>query len=137
MQPPLAMLRFTVMIRFLKGRLLSFGYAFRGMALLFARQMNIRLHVVAALAAVAAGFAFGITSGEWLAVVICIAMVLGAEAFNTAVEKLTDMVSPGYDARAGQVKDLAAAAVLLVSIGALVAGLVVFLPYIIDCFYDG
>lgn len=126
-----------LMMLFFKNRLRSFGYAFRGVAGLFRGQINIWLHVVAALMVVAAGFCFGISKAEWLAVVLSVAMVLGAEAFNTALERLTDMVSPDYDRRAGEVKDVAAGAVLLVSLGALVVGLVVFVPYIIDLFSNG
>lgn len=122
------------MFHWLTKRAASFRYAWLGIRQLFPGQVNIRIHLVAAVAVLAMGFFFEITVGEWIAVILSVALVLAAEAFNTAIEKLTDLVSPGYDARAGQVKDLAAAAVLIVSVGALLVGLVVFIPYLLHFF---
>lgn len=112
----------------LKKRLNSFRYAFAGIADLIASQPNAKLHLAAAVAAIAAGFFFNIDRTEWCLVVFAIASVLAAEAFNTAIEHLTDLVSPGHHPLAGKAKDVAAAAVLLTAIGAAVVGVVVFLP---------
>lgn len=119
----------------LKKRIQSFRHAFRGVRTLFAATPNARIHAVAAVAAVALGFVLRISWGEWLAVVIVIGMVFAAEALNTAIETLADyacdkQIHPMIKA----VKDLSAAAVLLAAIAALVVGLVVFLPKIIQIF---
>ncbi|PKP16473.1 MAG: diacylglycerol kinase, partial [Bacteroidetes bacterium HGW-Bacteroidetes-22] len=90
--------------------------------------------IVAAVLAVGLGFIFRITQGEWLAVILSIVAVIAAEAFNTSIEKLTDIVSPEFNREAGKVKDIAAAAVLIISLGALVVGTVVFLPLILNLF---
>lgn len=74
---------------------------------------------------------FGITPGEWTAVVIVIAMVLAAEAVNSAIERTADFVKAERDDRKRDIKDLAAGAVLLCAIGAAVVGVIVFLPYLI------
>ncbi|MCU0353219.1 MAG: diacylglycerol kinase family protein, partial [Cytophagales bacterium] len=55
-----------------------------------------------------------------------IGLVWAAEAVNTAIERLVDFVSPGHDPRAGAVKDIAAGAVLIISIAAAVVGCIVF-----------
>lgn len=60
---------------------------------------------------------------------------MACELFNTAIEKLTDLVSPHYDENAGKVKDLAAGAVLVVSIAAIGLGLLLFLPHLIILFW--
>lgn len=112
----------------------SFVYAWRGIVSLVSNEHNAWIHCVAAVVTVTAGFAFGISRVEWIAVVICIAAVFAAEAFNTAVERLVDIVSPDYDRRAGAVKDVAAGAVLLTAIGAAVVGLLVFVPHIAALF---
>jgi diacylglycerol kinase len=65
---------------------------------------------------------------EWCALVSAIALVWAAEALNTAVELLTDLVQPERHPLAGRAKDAAAAGVLLASIGAAVIGALVFLP---------
>ena len=112
----------------LSKRIDSFRYAFKGMAALFAGQANARIHLLAAAAAAAAGFYFNISAGEWIAVVICIALVISLEAVNTALEYLTDLVSPERHPLAGKAKDVAAAAVLIAAIGSAIVGLLIFVP---------
>ncbi len=114
-----------------RKRLKSFVYAFRGIGLLVRNEHNARIHLVAAVAAVAAGFLLGITAVEWTVIVLVIGAVLAAEAFNSALEALCDLVSPGYHESIKKAKDLAAGAVLLVAIAAAVIGSVIFLPRIL------
>ena len=63
------------------------------------------------------------------------ALVLSAEAMNTAVEFVVDLVSPHYHPLAGKAKDVAAAAVLLAAFGAVIIGLIIFLPKIEALFF--
>lgn len=106
----------------------SFRYAFAGVYRLLRREHNAWLHLCAAVAVVALGAALSISRLEWCAVVFAITAVLSAEAFNTAVETLADALQPEHDPLVGQAKDLAAAGVLLVSLGAAVVGLIIFAP---------
>jgi diacylglycerol kinase len=53
------------------------------------------------------------------------------EALNTAIECLTDLVSPEFHPLAGKVKDISAGAVLIAAIGAAVVGAVIFVPKVI------
>lgn len=114
----------------LHKRIASFRYAFQGLSDLFRSQPNARIHLLAAAVAVTLGFYCGISRMEWVAISICIALVLALEALNTALEYLTDLVSPEYHPLAGKAKDAAAAAVLLVALGAIVVGLIVFIPHL-------
>ncbi len=109
-------------------RLNSFRYAFAGLAEMLRSQANAKIHLTAAVIATAAGAFFGLSATEWCLVVFAIVSVLAAEAFNTALENLTDLVSPGRHPLAGKAKDLAAAAVLLTALGAAVVGAIIFLP---------
>jgi diacylglycerol kinase len=118
----------------LQKRANSFRYAFQGLADLLRSQPNARIHLAVALMATTAGFYFHISPAEWLAVVICIASVIAMEAVNTALEYLTDLVSPDFHPLAGKAKDAAAAAVLVAATGAAVVGLIVFLPKIFALF---
>ena len=59
---------------------------------------------------------------------ICIALVISLEAVNTALEYLTDLVSPERHPLAGKAKDVAAAAVLIAAIGSAIVGLLIFVP---------
>lgn len=118
-----------------KRRLLSFKYAFQGLAVLFRTQPNAQLHLVALCAVVAAGFYFSISRSEWLAVIGVATLVVSLEAVNTALESLTDLVSPGHHPLAGRAKDLAAGAVLFAAMGAVATGLVVFGPRVWQLFF--
>jgi diacylglycerol kinase (ATP) len=115
-----------------RQRMLSFKYAFNGIFLLLKNEHNAWIHAFAAVMAVGAGLYFRITKHEWIAVVLAIAMVFAAEAFNSAIEVLVDKISPGYDKTAGKIKDLAAGAVLITAIAAAITGLIVFVPHLIN-----
>lgn len=112
----------------LSKRINSFRYAIKGLAELFAGQANARIHLIAALLTTGAGCYFNISAMEWIAVVICITLVISAEAVNTALEHLTDLASPDYHPLAGKAKDVAAAAVLIAAIGSVIVGLIIFVP---------
>ncbi len=120
----------------LKKRTASFLYAFKGLKDLFKNQPNARIHAAAAVLVVLAGFYFHISRTEWIAVTLCIVMVLGLEAMNTALENLTDLVSPDFHPLAGKAKDVAAAAVLLAAMGTVIVALIIFLPKIFDSFSE-
>ena len=113
-----------------KKQLRSFRYAWQGIRRCVGREQNLGTHLVVTAAVVVAGVAFGITRMEWTAVILCIGLVVAAELFNTAIERLVDLVSPQRHPLAGQVKDIAAGAVLVCALAAIVVGLVVFIPYI-------
>ncbi|MDH6305284.1 diacylglycerol kinase (ATP) [Parabacteroides sp. PF5-5] len=115
----------------LRKRLASFKYAFNGIKLLLRHEHNAWIHTIATVCVLIAGFLLNISSTEWIAVIIVIGMVLSAEAFNTAVEKLSDVVSPEYNEMIKQVKDLMSGGVLFTAIAAAIVGLIIFLPKII------
>ena len=118
----------------LQKRSASFRYAINGLTNMFKSEPNARIHAIAATMAVLAGFFFQISRMEWIAVVLCIALVLSLEALNTAIEHLTDLVSPGINPLAGKAKDVAAAAVLLGAIGSVLVATLIFLPKIMAYF---
>lgn len=114
----------------LKKRIKSFGYAFKGIASLIRKEHNARIHCTAIVLVTIAGFHFAITPTEWCIVVLCFGLVLAAEGFNTAIERLVDLVSPDFHPIAGDVKDVAAGAVLICAIASAIVGLIVFIPYL-------
>lgn len=112
----------------LQARLQSFVYAFAGIKNFMRYEAQALMHLMAAVAVVVAGFWLEISTIEWIAVIFAIGLVIVAEMLNTAIEKLTDMVSPEIHPKAKVVKDLAAGAVLIASTVALIIGLIVFVP---------
>lgn len=114
----------------LKGRLRSFECALNGIAIVMRTQHNAWIHAAATVAVVCAGIGFGITIAEWRWLILAIFSVWTAEAFNTSLEYLTDLASPGFHPMAGKAKDVAAGAVLISAFGAACIGVAVFGPYL-------
>ncbi len=112
----------------------SFGPAFAGIAHLFRTQNNARVHLLATAVVVAAGFYFNITGGEWIAIVLCIALVLGMEGLNAGLESLADAVHPEQHPLVGRAKDLAAGAVLICALASVVVAAIIFVPRLATLF---
>lgn len=117
-----------------KKQLRSFRYAWQGIRQCVGREQNLSFHLIVTVLVIGAGFAFGITPGEWTAISLCIGLVVSAELFNTAIERLVDLVSPQRHPLAGQVKDIAAGAVLVCALAAIAVGLIIFVPYLTRIF---
>lgn len=113
----------------LVDRLASFKYALTGILKVIKHEHNFRIHLVAAIIVIVAGFYFQVTTNEWLWLIGAIVSVLSLEMINTAIEKLVDLKEPEYNPKAGLIKDIAAGAVLIASIGALAIGVIIFWPY--------
>ncbi len=109
-------------------RIKSFGYAGRGIRIVFGTEPNMKIHVVVAIIVILCGFLFSISITEWILCLLCIGMVMGAEMINTAIENVVDLVSPGQNELAGKAKDIAAGAVLICAIVAVIIGLIIFIP---------
>ena len=111
-----------------RKRLASFKYAFNGIRLLIQKEHNAWIHCFAMTCVIIAGFFFDISPTEWIAVILSIGGVFAAEAINSSIEALADIVSPEYNEAIKKTKDLAAGAVLLIAISAAVVGFIIFLP---------
>lgn len=115
----------------IRKRAKSFVFAFRGIVSFVREEHNAWIHCSAVILVTIGGIYFRITKEEWMAVVLCFGMVLAAEGFNTAIERLVNLVSPEYHPLAGNVKDIAAGAVLICAVAAAIIGSIIFIPYII------
>ena len=113
---------------YLRGRAKSFTHAFRGIGVLFATQANARIHLVAMLIIAGIGWWFSLSATEWCLIVLCMGLVLAAEALNSALEFLTDLASPDYHPLAKKAKDLAAGAVLITVIFGGVVWAIIHVP---------
>lgn len=114
------------------SRIKSFGFAFEGIATFFKTQHNARIHSVAAVVVIVLGFILDVNVTEWCLLIAIIALVMLSEMVNTAIEFLTDLVSPDYHPLAKKAKDVAAGAVFVAAMAAVVIGLIVFIPRVID-----
>ncbi len=114
-----------------RKRIKSFRYAFHGIYLLVRHEPNARIHCFITVCVLVAGVLLEISVTEWIAVCLCIGMVLAAEAVNSALEALADRVSEEYDEAIKRTKDLAAGAVLLLAMASVVVGMLIFVPKLI------
>ncbi len=114
------------MSKFFKG----FQYAWQGLSYAFSTQINFRFHAFAAALITLFGFVADLSGAEWLWILLSVFLVIVCELFNTAIEVLVDIVSPGYSREAGIVKDLASAAVLISAVFAFITAIIIFIPKI-------
>lgn len=104
----------------------AFVCAFRGLIYVCKSQRNAKIYLVFIVLAVALGCILVIPLSSWLAVVICIGLVIAAECINTALESVVDLVSPEYERLAQHAKDAAAAGVLVSAIMSLIIAVFVY-----------
>jgi diacylglycerol kinase (ATP) len=112
----------------LLGLARSFGWAFAGVWQMLRRQRNAQIHLLITILVLVFGVVLRVSAGEWVALVLAIALVLALEALNTALEAVVDLASPQIHPLAKHAKDTAAGAVLIGAIGAAIAGCIIFLP---------
>ena len=110
----------------------SFANAFVGIRSFFVTDRNGKIHIVITLIVLVASLVFKITVIEWILILLCIAIVIALEMLNSALEKLCDMVQPGYHNVIKIIKDVSAAAVLWAAIISVIIGLIIFIPKAID-----
>ena len=106
----------------------SFKYAIEGFISSFKTERNMKIHLLAMLAVLLVGFFLKLNITEWCFITFAIALVIGSELFNTAIETIVDMVSPEKNPKAKLTKDISAAAVLVFAIGAVIIGAIIFIP---------
>ena len=100
----------------IKDRIYSFKYAGRGVVRLVSREHNAWIHCAVTVCVIVAGGLLGLSTFEWIAVILCIGAVLAAEAIK-------------------HTKDLAAGAVLILAVMSIIVGLLIFVPKILSLFY--
>jgi diacylglycerol kinase len=113
-------------------RIKSFGFALNGLKILIKEEHNSRIHFFAALCVLIAGFIFKLSAFEWISIVFAIGLVIALEILNSALENISDFVSPDRHHKIKKIKDLSAAGVLVGAITALIIGLIVFIPKILE-----
>ncbi len=114
---------------FVRKRARSFLYAGAGLSYMVRHEQSCVLHAAATVSVVACGWWLDISREDWRWIAAALAAVWSAEAFNTAIEKACDALSPQYNIHVRIAKDTAAGGVLLISIGAAVTGLLTLCPY--------
>lgn len=110
----------------------SFKYAIEGIISSFKTERNMKLHVLAMTLVILLGFIIRLSRLEWIICIILFAIVIAGELFNTAIETTVDIAMPQRNEKAKLAKDISAGAVLIVAIGSLIIGGIIFIPKIIE-----
>lgn len=110
----------------------AFVNAFAGLSYFFRHERNGRIQAVLGIITIALAAFLQVSPTEWILILICTGSVLSLEMLNSGLEKLCDLVQPGFDPIIKTIKDVAAGAVLWTSIISAVVALIIFLPKIIN-----
>ena len=114
----------------------KFKNAFSGLFYSLKEEISLVIHfIIAAIIIVLAGILHEKMSwSDWAIIVLVIGFVISLELINTAIENIVDMVSFKFNMNAKKIKDISAAAILVMSISAIIVGLIVLIPKIIEYF---
>jgi len=115
---------------FLVHQCKSFKYAAEGIFYSYKKGTHFKIHTIAAIVVTILGFIYEISLNEWLALILISSAVIASETMNTAVEEACDVLHPEHHPGAKLAKHCAAGAVLILSIAAVLIGLIVFIPKI-------
>lgn len=117
---------------FLKHQIKSFSYAIEGIVFSYKKGIHFKIHVATAIIVIALGFIYSISAVEWLIIILISSGVISAEAINTAIEETGNVLHPEHHPRVKLAKHCAAGGVLILSIAAVIIGLIIFAPKIFN-----
>lgn len=110
----------------------SFLNAFRGIFFMLRSERNFQLEVFTFLINIFLIFYLKLSSFDTIFILIVCFGVLAAEIFNTAIEKICDIIQPDFDKRIGFIKDISAGAVTLMAILSVIVGVLVYWKYLFN-----
>ncbi|WPO92709.1 diacylglycerol kinase family protein [Chryseobacterium sp. HR92] len=109
----------------------SFLNAFRGVFMMIKTERNFQIELLAFFVNLFLIFYFKLNNTDTALVIIASFAVLSAEIFNTAIEKICDIIQPNFDKRIGFIKDIAAGAVVLTAVASVIVGVLVYGKYVV------
>ena len=104
----------------------SFVYAFNGIHSAVKQERNIRIHLVVATFVMWFSQYYNFTKSQYAVIILSVAGVISLEMVNSAIERCVYKPSAEKYMMAGVVKDMAAGAVLVYSIGVAICGIIMF-----------
>ena len=112
----------------------SFRYAIEGLKSAFKTEQNFLIDTIVGIIVIILGILLKLSITEFMIVLLTIGLVISMELMNTSIENAIDMAMPEIHPLAKASKDISAAAVLFSSVIALIVGIMIYLPKIIDLF---
>lgn len=118
------------MFRYLR----SIRFAINGLLYALRTERNVQIWLGVAVLTFLFSIWMEASQTELLIILLWISLIGTAEYLNTSIEKLSDRVTLEYDEEIKRVKDIAAGATFVASIGAIISGLIIFVPKILEKF---
>ena len=115
-----------------KPLLKTLSYGFNGILYTLKHERNMVIHFLIMILVIIAGIVFKITFVEWGVCFVLFALVLSLELMNTAIENVVDLVTEEKKPKAKVAKDASAGAVLVAAIFAVIIGISIFLPRLLE-----
>lgn len=112
----------------------SFHYALTGIDYALNSDQNLVIHFIVACIVIIASIVLGVSSFEMAILGLTILLVITTEMLNTSIEKAIDLVTKEHRTDAKIAKDVASGMVLIVALGSVVIGVLIFLPHILKFF---
>ena len=113
----------------------SFGYSLEGIKEGYKAGQNIIIMSILGALAIILSFVFKISLEQKLIILLLIGVILPLELINTAIEATVDLHDGDKKSKNGKIaKDCAAGALTISCIMALIIGIIIFMPHIIDLF---
>lgn len=106
----------------------SFKYSFEGLKYAYLHEQSLFVHFIVSVLAIALGFIFKISNGEWIVTISFLGIAMALELLNTSIEATVDMVTTKHNPLAKIAKDCSSAAVFVISMMGLVACLIIYVP---------
>lgn len=116
----------------MRQKLTSFSYALTGLKTAIVTQPNVRTHLLLAVLVSLAGYYLGLSTDELVEIILLVGLVLVAEMINTSIEFACNAITKEQNPEIKKAKDVAAGSVLVVSILAIIIGLIIFTPKILS-----
>ena len=110
----------------------SFGHAFDGLKEVFYKEQTFKIFCFIALLVVILMFLLQVSFYEKLILILTIVFLMTFELINSRIEEIVDVFQPNHDPKVKIIKDVTAGAVFLASLGALIIGILIFLPRLIE-----
>ncbi|MDQ7917880.1 diacylglycerol kinase family protein [Mesonia sp. MT50] len=117
---------------FITKRLKGGIYAMKGFYLLLKTEPSIQVQAGISILMVVAGSYFDISREEWMLQTLAIGLVMSLEGANTAIEEIADFIHPEFHTKIGLIKDFAAGAVFFAAVAAVIIGILIYYPYIVN-----
>ena len=106
----------------------SFKSAFKGLGVAIKEEQTFQVQIMVGLIVLILMFILPLESIERVILILLITLVLGMELINSQIERILDFSHLGFHPKIKRIKDLSAAAVLVVSLGAILGGLLILAP---------